>query len=64
MNNIINELIEVMEKIQVVSEILLVMITDETHRKDNQVLISIILNYISKGQTKILFLQEKLEKSF
>lgn len=63
-SNITEELMEIMDKIQVVCNVLILTITDETQRKENQTLLYIILDYMSQGQNKVLCLQEQMKKAF
>lgn len=63
-SNITEELMEIMDKIQVVCNVLILTITDETQRKENQTLLYIILDYMSQGQSKVICLQEQMKKAF
>lgn len=60
---ITEQLVEIMDKIQVICDTLVLIITDETKKRENQTLLLIILDYLSQGQDKLLNLLELNEKS-
>lgn len=53
------DILEIMEKIQVINDILIDNIEDE-----NQTLLCIVSDYIVQGQDKLLSLQEQMKKAF